>query len=138
MRTPNGYTTRQRTEIENILRENSNTHLTAEDIIGMLLQKNKGIGKTTVYRTLQKLVNDGKVRKFTADKSDSACFQYINNTGHCHEHFHLKCTDCGQLLHLDCQRAEQLTSHISAEHGFLLNTGRTILYGTCAKCQMKG
>ena len=138
MRTNEGYKTRQRTVIENMLKENSNIHMTAYDITEKLSEKGEKVGTVTVYRTLEKLINEGKVRKYTADKNECACFQYIENTDHCHEHFHLKCIDCGNLLHLDCEKVTRLMSHISHEHGFALNTGRTVLYGTCSKCQTKG
>lgn len=138
MRTNKGYKTHQRAVIENILKENLNIHMTAYDITEKLSQKGESVGIVTVYRTLEKLIHEGKVCKYTADKNDSACFQYVESAGHCHEHFHLKCVDCGELLHLDCKKVSHLMSHISHEHGFALNTGRTVLYGTCSKCQAKG
>lgn len=138
MRTPDGYKTHQRAVIENILKDNSDIHMTVDDIAAKLMSIGENVGRTTVYRTLEKLVNEGKVRKYTADKSDSACFQFLNDSGHCHEHFHLKCTVCGELLHLDCQKIAELTNHISHEHGFTLDRGRTVLYGRCAKCQERG
>ncbi len=133
MRNPDGYKTRQRAATENILKENSNIHMTVDDIVLKLNENGENVGRTTVYRTLEKLVNEGKVRKYTAE-NESACFQYLSDTGHCHEHFHLKCTGCGELLHLDCRQVAELANHISCEHGFSLDTGRTVLYGRCAKC----
>ena len=138
MRTADGYKTRQRAVIENILKDNSDIHMTVDDIAAKLISIGENVGRTTVYRTLEKLVNEGKVRKYTAEKNDSACFQYLTNTGHCHEHFHLKCVDCGKLLHLDCQKISELASHIASDHGFTLNAGRTVLYGVCEKCRLKG
>ncbi len=138
MRKSGGYNTRQRTVVENILRNNRDVHMTAHDIELKLSQAGESIGKTTVYRTLKKLVSSGKVHKYTTEQNDGACFQYIEDTGECHEHFHLKCTACGELLHLDCQKVSELAGHISCHHGFTLNTGRTVLYGLCANCQAKG
>ena len=133
MRNQGGYKTRQRAAIENILKDNCDIHMTAYDIVLKLNGSGENVGRTTVYRTLEKLITDGKVRKYTAE-NESACFQYLIDSAHCHEHFHLKCTVCGCLLHLDCEKIAELKNHISCEHGFSLNTGRTVLYGTCAKC----
>lgn len=136
MRNSGGYKTRQRTIIEDILKDNCDIHMTVDDIVLKLNVRGDNVGRTTVYRTLEKLVNEGKVRKYTAE-NESACFQYLNDTGRCHEHFHLKCTVCGELLHLDCEKITELAYHILNEHGFSLNTGRTVLYGRCQKCGEK-
>ena len=133
MRNSGGYKTRQRTLITNILKENCDIHMTVDDIVFKLNGCGDNVGRTTVYRTLEKLVNEGKVRKYTAE-NESACFQYLSDGGRCHEHFHLKCTVCGELLHLDCQQVAALAHHILDEHGFSLDTGRTVLYGRCQKC----
>ncbi len=133
MRNSGGYKTRQRAVIENILKDNCDIHMTVDDIVLRLNECGENVGKTTVYRTLEKLVNEGKVRKYTAE-GESACFQYLSDMGYCHEHFHLKCTVCGELLHLDCEKIEELTSHISHKHGFSLDISRIVLYGKCAKC----
>lgn len=137
MRNQGGYKTRQRAVIENVLKENCDIHMTVDDIVIKLNGIGENVGRTTVYRTLEKLITDGKVRKYVAE-NESACFQYLNDMGHCHEHFHLKCITCGELLHLDCEKISELAGHISAEHGFALDRGRTVLYGVCAVCQQKG
>lgn len=51
-------------------------------------------GVTTIYRHLDKLVRQGELQKYIIDGVTSACFQYIGEEAHCHEHFHLKCENC--------------------------------------------
>ena len=50
-----GYTTKQSTEILDFLRNNKDKHLTAEEVYYSLRQGGSNIGRTTVYRHLERL-----------------------------------------------------------------------------------
>lgn len=128
------YNTKQRRIIEESLKEHSEKHLTADDIVYILKERGEKVGKATVYRTLEKLESENKVRKYVAERSESACWQYLENGNVCAEHFHLKCVKCGGLIHLDCSHISELCSHITAEHGFKVDLSKTVLYGICQKC----
>ena len=41
---------------------------------------------------------------------------------------------CGALEHLDCGFIRRMEAHIEKEHGFTLDSGRTVLYGLCGRC----
>lgn len=129
---PEQYRTAQRNRILEYLMENSDRHITVEDCTVALRQSGKTVGQTTVYRFMEKLVEEGRVRKFTSD-GIAACFQYIDSTA-CHSHFHLKCLTCGKLIHLSCSYLEQLEQHVRHEHDFTIHSGRTIFYGVCHDC----
>lgn len=130
------YKTRQRQIIENCLKENSGKHLTVDDIIDILKAENSEVGRTTVYRTLEKLAAENKVRRYTSGSRDSSCYQYVDSSVCC-EHFHLKCVCCGRLLHLNCEHMRQINEHILKEHGFFVDTTKTVLYGECEECRRK-
>lgn len=125
-----GYNTRSLKLVERTLRECSGAHLTAEDITSRLRAQGERIGSATVYRNLEKLRLAGKVRKFIG--GDSACFSYTDEG--CHEHFHLKCSSCGRLIHIECGHIDELSRHIKSEHGFAVDKGKTVLYGLCGEC----
>ena len=135
MRTAEGYRTRQRELIGEILRENSNGHLTVDEIVELLGARNAAVGRTTVYRCLERLTAEGKLRKYSA-AGESACYQYIDGE-ECHEHFHLKCKCCGRLIHMECEHMHALSGHILNEHGFAVDPLCTVLYGICADCAEK-
>lgn len=128
----NEYATKQREIILNFLRENS-AHITVADIILHLREQGISIGTATVYRTLEKFVNQGIVRKMTIDERSGACYQYVDNK-HCSEHFHLKCINCGKLIHLSCDFLTSLENHIYEHHSFTVSSGKTVIYGTCGDC----
>ena len=126
------YSTRQRDAILSFLKEN-NAHVSASDIVFHLKEQGYKISTATVYRTLDKLVSDGVVRKMMVGDGSGACYQYLDGDG-CSEHFHLKCIKCGRLIHLSCEFLHSLEHHIFEDHGFTVSSGRTVIYGTCAEC----
>lgn len=130
-----GYKTRQRAVIEQALKKNGDRHITVEELSEQLLQSGEAVGRTTVYRSLERLVEEGKAQKYTAI-GESACYQYISG-GECCEHFHLKCVSCGKLIHIECRRLAALSEHIAAEHGFKVDMLKTVLYGLCEECAKK-
>lgn len=127
------YNTRQRELILGVLKS-SNSHLTAQDIIVKLNSSGLSVGSATVYRYLDKLVESGEVRKYIIEEGKSSCYQYIGNEKDCTEHYHLKCSECGKLLHVECDYLDKVESHIFEHHGFSLNSSKTVLYGVCAEC----
>lgn len=132
------YKTRQSAEILSLLAQNRECHLTAEEVYLALKNKGAKIGQTTVYRQLERLFSEGRVRKFIGADGHGACFQYAENGEVCRAHYHLKCVTCGRLLHAECDFLNTLSEHIQKEHGFTVDNGRTVFYGLCAACAEKG
>lgn len=132
-----GYKTKQRQVILNYMMEHQNSHVTVSHISDYLSEQGTPVGVTTIYRHLDKLLEQGLVRKYTVDASTCACYQYAADGKECHEHFHLKCECCGKLIHLECSHLDELIAHICSEHGFTLDPFRTVLYGTCRDCTEK-
>lgn len=130
-----GYRTRQRELIEKTLKALGGKHITAEALTEQLDKNGYSVGRTTVYRCLERLVEDGVAQKYTAI-GESACYQYLG-AADCVEHFHLKCTGCGRLIHIECEQLSELASHITAEHGFRVDKLKTVLYGLCEECAKK-
>lgn len=132
-----GYATKQSRQIESCLKENADRHLTADEVFLLLQEKNAAVGRTTVYRHLEKLYADGVLRKFLGGENDSACFQYVEKSAQCKLHYHLKCTCCGTLFHTECAFLNKLSAHIYQEHGFSVDGSKTVLYGLCRSCANK-
>ena len=89
--------------------------------------------KSTLYRHLSELCDEGTVRKYRSDTQSSYVYQYVGQGDCCH-HFHLKCVSCGTLVHLECAVSEELLTHIQSDHHFRVDSGRSILYGMCETC----
>lgn len=129
---PQSYKTHQRSCIEECIKSAGDRHLTVDDIINLLNARGESVGRTTVYRTLERLEKENRVRHYAADKRQSDCYQYI--TDGCREHFHLKCVNCGRLFHLSCAHLNEVYTHISDSHGFCVDRSKTIFYGVCKDC----
>ena len=134
MKEPRSYKTRQRSQVLECLMQNSEKHMTADEILEQLRKSNIEIGKSTVYRTLEKLIEEEKVRKYLSDEGQSACYQYIDENGNCTRHFHLKCTRCGKLIHLECDYITEIERHVYEQHKFIVDNTKTVLYGVCEDC----
>ncbi len=127
------YKTKQRSLVLDILKQNSDKHLTIEQISLLLIENSTPVGTTTIYRQTEKLISEGLVRKYLSDSTDKACYQYISSDK-CSEHFHLKCTVCGKLFHANCQFLSNINKHIFEHHSFLVDNTRTVFYGVCSDC----
>lgn len=135
MQTKGAYRTRQRDIILECLKNNTDKHLSCEEIAQKLSASGNKVGITTVYRYLEKLYLDGKVQKYTHGK-ESARYTYTEKA--CSGHFHLKCTSCGDTFCADCDFLGELSRHIGKEHAFKILPSKTVFYGLCEQCADKG
>ena len=128
------YNTKQRERILEFLKNRKETNTTAEDILKHFNNSNEPIGKATVYRFLNNLVEEGIIKKYMLEDRNCSFYQYVGESN-CGEHYHLKCEKCNQIIHLECEEIEEIQKHIFKEHNFQLNKNKTILYGLCDNCQ---
>ena len=125
------YNTRQGEAILDYMISQRGEHITAHQI-GVRFKDE--ISLATVYRQLDNLVKRGKVHKFTLDGISGACYQVVGEKD-CSAHTHLKCEECGEVIHLDCSVMNDIPKHIFEEHSFVINPMKTVLYGKCFECQ---
>ncbi|MBQ8082194.1 MAG: transcriptional repressor [Clostridia bacterium] len=130
-----GYRTRQQEELLAFLRASRGEHLTAADIRDHFSGCDRPIGTTTIYRQLERLVEDGSVRRYLLETGDSACYEYVGADQLNAPHFHCKCERCGRLLHVSCEELSALEAHLLSHHGFAWNSGKTVFYGVCGECR---
>ncbi len=128
------YNTRQKKIIEAFLKINMKKQFTCDEISDALKAEGTPVGKTTVYRYVEKLTSEGKIRKITGGTSKSAQYQYIDEEMNCHSHMHFKCLRCGEFIHLGCDYLEDVNEHIYEHHRFRVDNSKTVLYGLCDKC----
>ena len=90
----------------------------------------------TVEQLLAAMGEEGTVRRFAPESGGSAAYQAMD-PGHCDAHLHLKCVDCGRLIHLDEGVSDALQSDLLRAAGFTVDGRSTTIYGTCAVCGRK-
>ena len=126
------YKTKQGTLVLDYFKKNTGVHLTIDEICSSLKENGTPVGTSTVYRQVQKLVDEGIVTKYSLDNESSHCYQY--NGENCKMHFHLKCTVCMELFHASCEFMESVEGHIFSHHGFKVDNSRTVFSGVCQNC----
>lgn len=131
------YNTRQREIVLDYVKSSGGSHLNIEDINEHLKKEGYLVGKTTVYRYLELLAEKGIVKKFFIENGLPACYQYVDNSQFCNSHYHLKCTICGRLIHMECNHFEEMASHVFEDHKFTLDKTKIVLYGMCENCMRK-
>jgi len=131
------YNTKQREELLSFMKSKIGEHITVNDICKYFASTDTKVGTTTIYRHLEKLVEEGKVKKYVLDNTTAACFEYIDTQKECNENgcTHLKCLKCGRLIHMHCEDLKATEEHILKNHYFKLDMTRTVLYGLCQSCQ---
>ncbi len=129
------YQTKQKTQVLAYLQTIPGQHVTAAQVFKQLSVQGSAIGATTVYRCLERLVEDGLVNKYIIDANSPACFEYVGtrpDQENCC--FHCKCEKCGRLIHMHCEELEEIAGHLKAEHHFKMDPFRTVFYGLCEDC----
>jgi Fur family transcriptional regulator, ferric uptake regulator len=120
--------TRQRGEVLALLQETDSSH-SAQQLHQMLRERGAQVGLTTVYRTLQLLVDAGEVDA-TRLPGGEQLFRKCSQT----HHHHLVCRTCGKTVEVAGPAVERWTDRVAAQHGFT-DVGHTVeIFGTCADC----
>ncbi|MBE5959423.1 MAG: transcriptional repressor [Lachnospiraceae bacterium] len=133
------YKTKQQSEIIKYLETMPGVHFTVKSLVEHFEKEGSSLGMTTAYRQLEKMVDDGVVKKYVFDGNSPACFEYapegVKKEGEVQ--FHCKCEKCGTIIHLHCEDLSFIEKHLLEHHSFLLNPMRTVFYGLCEKCMAK-
>ena len=125
------YNTKNRQIVIEVLKDNKDKHLTIEDIFELT---SKEVPLASLYRIIDSLTKEGIIRKYIIDNKTSACYQYALDKIE-HNHFHLRCSSCGKIIHLECDEVSHLLKHIEEEHNFEIDVTKVILYGLCEDCK---
>ncbi|MBR1883643.1 MAG: transcriptional repressor [Clostridia bacterium] len=128
--------TKQKATLLEYLKSNSNKHLTAEQISRDLSSLN--VSQATVYRLLNSLAKDGKIRKYHIEEKQPMCFQYIEDSCIAPSHYHFICNTCEKVFHFEDKEVEKLKDSLAKSQDFFIDTDKTVFYGTCKKCMQGG
>jgi Fur family ferric uptake transcriptional regulator len=123
-------TTRQRDVILDAFLS-SDRHMSIEDLYLKLRAKNPRIGYATVYRTLKLFAESGIAREIHFGDGQTR-YEHVAEGEH---HDHLVCTRCGAIIEFENETIERLQDEVANSYGFIIETHKLELYGTCAKCR---
>ena len=106
-------------------------HTSADDLFERIRREASGIGRATVYRTLQWMVEAGIARKVDFGEGRS---RYEPSYRH-PRHFHLICTTCHSSSEFLSSDVESLMEEIAAARKFAATQSVVQIYGTCEACR---
>lgn len=104
--------------------------LSADELYRTIRRSEPTIGRATVFRALERLVDAGLARRLERDGHVSA---YVAcRPAH---HHHLSCTRCGSVEDIDEAYVRPMAERLAGDLGFEVDDARLDFYGRCARCQ---
>lgn len=126
--------TRQRRLVLEILLENRERHLSAEEVFKFSRDRGEEIGLATIYRTLELLEGLGLIHKLNFGDGRSR-YELAHRDISDHHHHHLVCLGCDGIFEVEDDLLHQLEEVIEKKHGFNIVNHNLQFYGYCSKCQ---
>jgi len=109
--------------------EDSDGHISAEEIYAQVVAKYPQVNISTVYRTLELLKRLGLVTE--TDFGEGRVRYHPAGKGH---HHHLVCQQCGAIIDLDETVLTSLKDVLLREYQFSADLRHLAIFGRCVKC----
>jgi Fur family ferric uptake transcriptional regulator len=130
LRSAGGRRSSKRDLIVNVFLEQEG-HLSADDLFDLVRKRDAHIGRATVYRTLQWMLEAGVARKVDFGEGR---FRFEHSFRH-PRHFHLICKTCNRSFEFLSSDIELFIEEIAAERGFSSSQSVLQVYGMCEACR---
>lgn len=104
-------------------------HFTAGDLVAEARERRIGVGRATVFRTLEVLEALGAVERLDLPSGEHA---YVL----CHRahHHHVVCSRCGRTSEIDDAGLRVVVNEIARRTGYRVDEHRLELFGLCPAC----
>ena len=124
---PQRYTGRQRDMVRFIFSRHN--HFDAEQLLDAMKQAGLRVSRATAYRTLNKLVDAGLLRRL--EVGPRMCYEHDYGYP---QHDHLQCAACGAMIEFQSPAIEAAMREVCRDHLFNASGHTLIVRGTCADC----
>ena len=104
-------------------------HVTANEVYEFIKESNPTIGKGTVNRNLDILVEEGALRKVEVSEGPNRFDFTLKN------HYHVRCVKCGEVSDVDMDEIPDLMKKIHDTHGIEFLDYDISFKGICPKCR---
>ncbi|MFI6784638.1 Fur family transcriptional regulator [Micromonospora sp. NPDC050276] len=121
--------TRQRAEVRALLEE-SDQFRSAQRLYADLRAREVPVGLTTVYRTLQALVDSGEIDSMRLPNGEQLFRRCSTHT----QHHHLVCRLCARTVEVTGPSVDEWAHRMAARHGFTDVNHTMEIFGICAAC----
>jgi Fur family transcriptional regulator, ferric uptake regulator len=123
--------TRQRLIVADILAA-AGRQLTAGELYERVRAAEPSLGRATVFRTVDRLVEAGVARRL---ELEGHVYAYIACQPE--HHHHLSCTSCGRVEEIPESWVQPIADRASRRLDFEIDDGRLDFYGRCAECRRR-
>lgn len=120
--------TRQRAAVTAAL-ESREEFRSAQELHDELRHAGESVGLTTVYRTLQSLVDDGLVDVIV--RSDGEAVYRLCSS---HHHHHLVCRSCRATVEVEAPTVEAWAADVARQHAYSDVSHTVEIFGRCPDC----
>ncbi|MFC2062589.1 Fur family transcriptional regulator [Chloroflexota bacterium] len=110
--------------------EDSEHHISAEDIYAPVAAKYPQVNISTVYRTLELLKRLGLV--YEIDLGEGRIRYHSEGKGH---HHHLICQQCGAVIDVDESTLARLKDVLLHRYSFSAQLQHVAIFGFCKECK---
>jgi Fur family ferric uptake transcriptional regulator len=124
---PQRYTGQQRDLVRHVFAQHN--HFDAEILIEDLKKAGLRVSRATVYRTLNKLVDAGMLRRL--EFGPRTFFEHDYGYP---QHEHLVCEKCGRIIEFQKPALDSQLREVCAEHQFQATGHTLVVRGTCSEC----
>jgi Fur family transcriptional regulator, ferric uptake regulator len=105
-------------------------HFTAADIAADTRSRRSGVGRATIFRTIDLLLEIGAIERIDLPDGEHA---YVACQGV--HHHHVVCTGCGRSTGVDDTELRAALGTIGRATGYVIDDHRLELYGRCPACR---
>ena len=109
--------------------ESQNTHLSPAEVLTAGQKIYPALGRATVYRTLELLIELGVLRPVHFGEGILRVARVDGG------HHHLVCLGCGAVIHFDECAVGELEQVLAARFGFQIKSHMLEFYGLCQGCR---
>ena len=132
---PREYKTKSKSQIMDYITAQKDKQFSAQQVYDYLSGEKTQINLATVYRNLDKLAEDGVLLRYRSMGSNSVMYQYAVEDKDCHNHLHMRCRECGKIIHLECGFMQEIAEHLLRDHGFTVECEGSVILGICRECK---
>jgi Fur family ferric uptake transcriptional regulator len=104
-------------------------HFSAASLVAEARARRLGIGRATIFRTLDVLADLGTVERIDLPSGDHA---YVSCDPH--HHHHVVCSRCGRTAEIEDAGLRTVVREVASRTGFRVDEHRLELFGLCPAC----
>ena len=112
--------------------ERTERSFTADELLRELQSVKSGVGRATVFRTLDLLTQHGILDRL---HPPDGCHSYLRCEAGDRHHHHLICSDCGAVVEFEDCTVQPLLEELGRRTDFQINGHWLEVFGSCAACR---